>query len=461
MNVADLAEGKPDRNGHPVQVIYSRNAPEYAVYKANHRVTIHYADDPARAAAQRQDMAQLAPLRGEIEGLIDGWRDNDGGLFGASRTKRLGKKAAAYQRRVADALVVALEKDLTGARDVMAAVKSDILNERIAWARFEHLITAAGTALALMFFAWLMSSLLADYKYPDTRPGPDAAARLTAAKVDAARWTADLRALGLIGLAVAALVAVAIAARESLKHPMMQGGLIFLLLALPVSAVLLWPGTPLFFAPEQWADGLRLLRAAAAGALGAFFSITLAIRGRTILPDLLRTANLMDAVLRVFIGCIGGVVLEGLILLEVVNLRFGAVALDGGRTDSDQLLAVLLTGFIAGFSERLVPDMLSKFVVDPAQKSPLGAAAPRGPAGGERRPPPNGGAGPVDQGQDGNAPKPGGPAAGAAAPSQPKADATAEEPIGEDGCASGHIDSELDATPDSDLPPAIGGVSAH
>lgn len=101
-----------------------------------------------------------------------------------------------------------------------------------------------------------------------------------------------------------------------------------------------------------------LSRAAAAGAVGAFFSISLAIRGRTVLPDLQRRANLMDAALRMVIGIIAAVVLAAIIRSGVVSVNIGSAALSAGGGPG--WLLVLIYGFIAGFSERFVPDLLAK-----------------------------------------------------------------------------------------------------
>lgn len=56
-------------------------------------------------------------------------------------------------------------------------------------------------------------------------------------------------------------------------------------------------------------QNLNLWLAGRAGALGAFFSIALAIRNRTVLTNLRRRDNVSDASLRVMIGAIAGGVL--------------------------------------------------------------------------------------------------------------------------------------------------------
>jgi hypothetical protein len=366
VNVADLAVKQPDSAGAQIVAIYARNPPLYAVYRTAHRVCVHLADDPAKAEEQRKALAQLAPVRGEINGLMDGWRCADLNRrvlrIGPKNGAKLRDKAERYDRRVGDALVVALEGDLTGAGTVLASIKDEIKDERIGWARFEYLVLAFIVAFSLMLIA--LAVALTD------RPDRCAAGQM-------------------------------------------------------------------FCFVEAW----DLWRGMAAGAFGAFFSIALAIRGRTVLTDLYRTSNLMDAGLRITIGTIAGAV-----LVALTETQFVRVYLGDSAPGHYYALHILVVGFIGGFAERLVPDLLAKAEArtgEPAvirQPEPnLAAARVSGSANGPATP---AGAG------SGPAGPPGGP---------PPSDPVPQQAL-EDSCIARTELADEEVTADEDLPPASGGV---
>jgi len=116
--------------------------------------------------------------------------------------------------------------------------------------------------------------------------------------------------------------------------------------------------------------------AARAGTIGAFFSIALAIRDRTVLTNLHRRDNLADAALRILIGIVAAGVLVLMLSSNLVpSFTIGKAEISG------PLIAwqtVLVVGFIAGFLERLVPDLLKQ--VDKATDTDKAAADTAGAA---------------------------------------------------------------------------------
>ena len=264
MLVSEIKRDSIDAVGDNITDVYAKSPPHYAIYRTEERVMVHVADDQDEAQRQGALLAPLNPPRGEIYGLIDGWRSSS----------RAGVKARVkcYDRRIADALSMALQKDVSGASAVLANIKTDLLDERTAWARFEYLIAASLVSATIVALAW-----------------------------------------GLIT----------------------------------------------WLAPQAAMKGLSA--AFAAGTVGAFFSIAIAIRSRTVLTDLYRVSNTADAVLRVLIGAIAALVLVSLVYLGVINVVLG----DGGQVSADKQdthawLFVLAVAFLAGFSERLVPDLLER-----------------------------------------------------------------------------------------------------
>lgn len=183
------------------------------------------------------------------------------------------------------------------------------------------------------------------------------------------------------------------------------------------------------FSPYKFATAdQNIWLAARAGAVGAFFSIALAISNRTVLTNMYRRDNIADASLRITIGIISAAVL---VLLLGSNI-LSTVVIAGTQLSGASLTwpKVLIIGFVAGFLERLVPDLLAKEAPTPP---PAGQATPKsGPdstitAAGPRR-------------QLGS-PTP--------ATRFPADEAT-------DGC---DIDFTADPTSDEQLPVAIGGVA--
>ena len=124
--------------------------------------------------------------------------------------------------------------------------------------------------------------------------------------------------------------------------------------------------------------------AARAGAVGALFFLAIGLRNRTILLNSRRKDNIADASLRIVIGMIAaGVLILFLHASIVPNFKIGDAILSGKDIAWQ---AVLVIGFLAGFSERLVPNLLGKAESDrdgaPGAVGAGGGAAGGGAAGG-------------------------------------------------------------------------------
>lgn len=259
----DVKLGGTDRSGYDITCIYALNPPEYAVYGTNIRTSIQYADDPVLARQQRTAMAVCSPLRGQINGLIDGWR-------GAGRRARTAR-VADYDRRVADALVMGFEGSIADTLALLTEIRNDIVAERRSLAQSDYLLTAViGLAALLMLFVGVRAGI---------------------------------------------------------------GGTVY--------------------ADPAWNPALT---GASGGTLGAFFSIAVGMRSRTVLVDIQKWDNRRDAILRVLVGTIGGSILICLLLTEVVTV----LGLELTKPPGLGALKALVIGFLAGFSERAVPDILAK-----------------------------------------------------------------------------------------------------
>jgi hypothetical protein len=114
--------------------------------------------------------------------------------------------------------------------------------------------------------------------------------------------------------------------------------------------------------PSMFSSDLlrNLWLAGQAGLVGAAFSIALAIRKRAVALDTERLANVTDGALRLSIGVISA----GILLLFVSCHILTRLTLEGSSLHPDVLTLtpqmVLVIGFVGGFLERLVPDLLEK-----------------------------------------------------------------------------------------------------
>lgn len=360
--VASIVIGKEDASGLTVTTVYAKNVPFYAVYGAANRVNIQYADDPTMAQAQRAALVRLNPNRGQINGLIEDRRTDDVDDLAY---------ASSIDRRVADALIVGCEGDVTSADQLLSDLKTEIIGQRTARARFLYLMYAVACATAVF----------------------------------------------VLSICSCVIIYILIGSKFDLVYPI----------------------------------GAQLvLYAIAAGALGTLFSISTGLRARTILTDLHMDANRGDALLRMVIGITAAPVLVCILCAGFTSFSLGgqsfglainecAAKRDGwGFTlaqvttcsDVHEPLAwwirLLVIGFVAGFSERFVPDLLARATAGAAP------ATPPAPSGGQAS------IAPVV-------------APGAAPQAVAK---TVDMP---DSCLSDSPVAEAEATDDADLPAASGG----
>ena len=385
-SIRDIQRYGDDSKGDEIVAVYSKVDRIYGIYGTEHGVMVQFSDCAKLGADQRKLLAPLGPLRGEIVGLIDGWRKGDGheslGGFakyipGLGHDMRV--KAELFDRRMADALALALQGGAAEASTLLAAIKADILEERNAIARSEYLLVAGGLFLALIVAISLFTFFVA---------GPPTCPRGTATAACPAPAAAKLISLNASGFA------------------------------------------------------------AALGALGAMFSIALALRSRELKTDLQSRDNGIDAAMRILIGAVSAFVLYCLLSAQYFTFGFGGP----NASTMDQLVAwhpgLAVIAFVAGFSERLVGDALAKATLGAAtaRAAASGAASASAAVGGqtnlvsERNPL---GRAPAAQGA---ALTPGGPAS-----------VNDDEETSEGGHSHDDMaDDEM--TDDVQLPEAVGGV---
>ena len=132
------------------------------------------------------------------------------------------------------------------------------------------------------------------------------------------------------------------------------------------------------------------LVACSAGGVGAFFSLAIGINGRTVVPNLIARDNILDPLVRGLVGVIAAGVLYTLLHSELVTLSIGRSSLGGSKLT---LAEIAIVGFLAGFIERLVPDLLQRTTVPdqtPASQPPPLPGKDKGPNGGGGGAPPDG-----------------------------------------------------------------------
>jgi hypothetical protein len=294
-SLSDVAVNVEDDAGNPIRTIFAFDHEAYAVYGTDRRIGIQFSDKPEEERRQRSRLAKLQAIRGQINGLVDGWR--------TSRFSWNRDKARRFDRRGADALVLALEGHPEEALEALLELKRDILEDRTSWARFLYLIFSAVFVMVAITVVYLVTHGWSD------------------------------RTLSIFGCNT-------------------------------------WP----------------LFLAGAAGAMGAFFSIAIAIHNRTVLTDQNMRDNIADAFLRILIGVLAPVVLMCLMSADIVSFpsfQDDEVARDAKSCFHYTWPAILSIAFIAGFSERLIPDLLERSGMKIATPGPTPPPdpTPNGPPG--------------------------------------------------------------------------------
>lgn len=352
--VASIAEEQPDSTGATIVTVFSKVVPVYAVYRTHSRVMVQFADDPALGAEQRQSLAPINPLRGRLNGTLDEWRNG--------RNEKRAQRAARFDRRIADALTMALQGHGDQAEQLLLGIEQDLTNERTSTARFQYLIWASLAALATIILITVTTN------------------RLNGGLFDASSW--------------------------------------------------------------------RLWYAAGIGTIGALFSIAIGIRNRSIVAELISRDNIADACLRVLIGAVGAAVLMAFILSGAITFTVGGATVGPGAINP---YLIICTAFIAGFLERLVPDMLGQAGFAEAKSTatrPAPAAIVAPAAASEHDP-------------LGKRTKLVAAVAGAA-DAESDSDADVDTSVDGDGdhCDGSSEMDDIDATSDVELPEADGGVVA-
>lgn len=164
--IVDFYVSGRDYGCEEIVSIYAFNPPHYAIYRTRSRLVVQFADDDADAQKQRKRISALAPLRGQITGLIDGWHNS--GLEKKTIDEREAnsafKRAGRYNRRVADAIVLVLENDdpadpgpVNAALSILAQIKNDIISERTSLARRKYMAWAFGFACLIVLIVSVLA----------------------------------------------------------------------------------------------------------------------------------------------------------------------------------------------------------------------------------------------------------------------------------------------------------------
>lgn len=191
-----------------------------------------------------------------------------------------------------------------------------------------------------------------------------------------------------------------------------------------------------------------LLAGMCTGILGALYSTATRVQRRALENELRKLDYVTDSFVRIGLGAIGAFILECFLISGAIEIHFGNGISMGqdGAAGRNFIYLVLIGGFLAGFVERLVPDLLNSYTIvahRDAAPAPAPAVAP--PA-------------PQPQAQIAAADL----AAAAKPPGQDEEESVTNPPSAEedvDGCDA-HLDDPAQTTPDENLPPSSSGVNA-
>ena len=106
----------------------------------------------------------------------------------------------------------------------------------------------------------------------------------------------------------------------------------------------------------------EIMNALGGGVVGSFFSVATGLRNRTVLTDLRWHDNISDALLRMLVGVISAILLITILNSDTIAIQVQALsnASSSAGGPPERWMPPFVIGVLAGFLERLVPDLLSR-----------------------------------------------------------------------------------------------------
>ncbi|MFT4438841.1 hypothetical protein ACMX25_36500 [Caballeronia sp. 15715] len=264
----DIQIGRQDYRGIVVKEIYAKES-SFAIYRSekDNGPQVQFSGNETERALQQTAYSPIAPLVVEIAALLNQWR---------------GYMVGRAQQQMASAIQSALSGNAPLAREILEAVKIQVVAERQLRGR-----------------SWTLAFSMA---------------------------TAAVLALAFCSIA------------------RFQSGIVFL------SA-----DTKVFQPLPQWVS------IALAGMVGALFSSTIAVREKSTTVNLNRLENFVDGGTRVLVGTISAIALYIFIRAGFApSIKIGDHSLSPDNIENLDISILLSIGFLAGFLERMVPDLIAK-----------------------------------------------------------------------------------------------------